>query len=77
MPGVSGVGVISALRADPQTARIPILAVTAFPMDRIRDSAYDAGCDGIIAKPFRNTELLQEIAKHLAMPAAVPKPPPK
>lgn len=65
MPKVSGVEVIEAIKGDPETSAIPIIAVTAHVWDGIAQSAGQAGCDGYISKPFNMKQLLQEVAKHL------------
>ncbi|NJL58220.1 response regulator [bacterium] len=52
MPGMDGWKVFENLRANPQTASIPVIAVTAYAMDRDRDEVLARGFDGYIAKPF-------------------------
>jgi CheY-like chemotaxis protein len=52
MPEMDGVATFEALRADPQTARIPIVFVTAKAMpDEIR-RLKDLGALDVIVKPF-------------------------
>jgi two-component system cell cycle response regulator DivK len=70
MPQMSGAELIFAVKADPQTAGIPCIAVTAFLWDHIAGSAKAAGCDGFIAKPFTAARLRQEVLKLLAVPRA-------
>jgi CheY-like chemotaxis protein len=65
MPKVSGVEVIEAIKGDPATKHIPVLAVTAHVWDRISQVAGEVGCDGYIAKPFSPKQLVQEIQKYL------------
>ena len=65
MPKVSGVEVIQALKKDPETQHIPILAVTAHVWDGIAQSAGQVGVDGFISKPFNMKQLLAEVQKHL------------
>jgi two-component system, cell cycle response regulator DivK len=69
MPQVSGVQLIDQLRTDPETAHIPIVAVTAYVWDSIADAAGTAGVDGFIAKPYTRATLIEEVRKHLT-----PKP---
>jgi two-component system, cell cycle response regulator DivK len=65
MPKVSGVQVIDAVKGDPETRHIPVIAVTAFVWEALAQSAGQAGCDGYISKPFTPKQLLQEIEKYL------------
>jgi two-component system cell cycle response regulator DivK len=52
LPGMDGLAALNALRADPRTANIPIVAVTASVMPDERDRFSAAGFDGFIAKPI-------------------------
>ena len=65
MPKVSGVEVIQAIKSDPATRHIPVIAVTAHVWDGIAQSAGQVGCDGYISKPFSPKQLAQEIQKYL------------
>ena len=72
MPQMSGVQVIQMLKQNPDTAHIPVIAVTAHMWDGIAQSAGQAGADGFINKPFSSKTLLQEVAAYLsAAPRAV------
>lgn len=66
MPQMSGVQVIQTLKRNPETAHIPVIAVTAHVWDGIAQSAGQAGADGFINKPFSSKTLLQEVATHLS-----------
>lgn len=68
MPEVSGVSVIHAIKQDPITRHIPVLAVTAHVWDGIAQSAGQVGCDGYVSKPFSTQQLVQEVQKHLRPP---------
>ena len=52
MPKVSGVEVIQAVKDDPETRHIPVVAVTAHVWGGLAQSAGQVGCDGYISKPF-------------------------
>lgn len=43
---------------------IPIIAITAHAMTGDEKKAFDAGCDGFIAKPVSSEELLEELRKY-------------
>ncbi len=68
MPKVSGVEVIQAIKKDPETQHIPILAVTAHVWDGIAQSAGQVGVNGFIPKPFNMKQLLLEVQKYLPSP---------
>lgn len=57
MPGMDGWDVAAALRADPATRAIPILALTAAATPHERDRALAAGCDRVLQKPIALAEL--------------------
>jgi CheY-like chemotaxis protein len=52
LPGMDGLEATRALKADPQTAAIPVVAVTAHAMKGDEQKALDAGCEGYITKPI-------------------------
>jgi two-component system cell cycle response regulator DivK len=52
LPDLDGAGAARSLRADPRTARIPVVAMTALPLDARDDWLLDAGFAGYIVKPI-------------------------
>jgi CheY-like chemotaxis protein len=70
MPKSSGFDVLQAIRKDPELARTPVFAVTAFAMEGDREQALAAGFDEYISKPISQKELLSKIRTALKMPAA-------
>ena len=58
MPGMSGLDVLRALKADPHTATIPVVMVTAKTTDDDVLSGYQQGADYYITKPFTADELI-------------------
>lgn len=65
LPGMSGLTVIETLKADPATAHIPVVAVTAFAMSTDENRARAAGCIGFITKPINTREFPRLVAEFL------------
>jgi two-component system alkaline phosphatase synthesis response regulator PhoP len=61
MPRISGFEVCKRLRADPATADIAVLMVTALDQPSDIDRAVDAGTDDFLSKPINKTELLLRV----------------
>lgn len=58
LPGRSGLEILTALRADPVTAALPVMMLTARGQGRDREAAERAGADLFMAKPFSNAEFV-------------------
>ena len=69
LPGINGVEALRQLRADPDTAGIPVLAVTASVMDQDRRQILEAGFDAFVSKPINLKEFLTVVAEALQRPA--------
>lgn len=70
LPGSpDGVELITRLRADPGTARIPIIVLTACAFETQRQRAEAAGCDAFLSKPCLPSELYAEIRRLAGTPA--------
>jgi two-component system cell cycle response regulator DivK len=67
LPGISGIEALKRLRADPATAAIPVIAVTASVMASDRRNITDAGFDGYVGKPLNLKEFLAAVASALAL----------
>ena len=70
LPGISGIDALRQLRADPATAAIPVIAVTASVMASDRRNIVDAGFDGYVGKPLNLKEFLDAVRNALAEPKA-------
>ena len=57
LPGQDGLSLTRQLKADPATAPIPIVALTAHAMATDREQAMAAGCIGYISKPIETRTL--------------------
>jgi CheY-like chemotaxis protein len=65
LPGLDGLEATRRMRADPELAAVPILALTAHAMRGEEERALAAGCDGFITKPIRLKEFSALVAAHL------------
>lgn len=65
LPGMNGIEALRRLRADPATASIPVLAISASVMQQARREIVAAGFDGFIEKPISLKEFLAAVAKAL------------
>ncbi|MDG9710623.1 response regulator transcription factor [Streptomyces sp. DH10] len=66
MPGMSGLDVCRTLRADPETAALPILLITARSQEGDVEAGFAAGADDYITKPFSPRELARRVEAVLA-----------
>jgi protein-histidine pros-kinase len=58
LPDLDGVSVLHALRADPSTASVPVVMLTARTEARDQQSAWEAGVSDYLTKPFDAERLL-------------------
>jgi len=61
MPILDGWQATRALKADPRTWAIPIVALTAHAFEDAKQEAREAGCDGFITKPCLPDDLVTEV----------------
>lgn len=66
LPDMDGWAALQALRADPRTADIPVVAVTAFAMEGDRERFLAGGFDGYITKPIDIRLFPSQIAAYCA-----------
>ncbi len=67
MPGeIDGLEATRRIKAMPQLAHIPILAMTASVRPEDMQRALGEGCSGFIRKPIDIDELPNEVAEHIA-----------
>jgi two-component system cell cycle response regulator DivK len=66
LPGLDGLSLTRRLKADPATAGIIIIALTAYAMKGDREKALEAGCDDYVTKPIDVEDLCLTIERHLA-----------
>jgi two-component system cell cycle response regulator DivK len=65
LPGMDGWEASRRLKADPETADIPIIALTAFAMRGDEERAREAGCDAYLSKPCRPQAIRDAVRRFL------------
>jgi CheY-like chemotaxis protein len=63
LPKMDGMEVLEALKADPATEQIPVIALTAQAMKGDRQRMIEAGCSDYISKPIEPDLVKKTIAK--------------
>ncbi len=66
LPVLDGWEATRQLKANPATASIPVIALTAHAMAADEQKARDAGCDDFDTKPIELPRLLEKIEAQLA-----------
>jgi CheY-like chemotaxis protein len=61
LPVLDGWDATRQLKADPATAGIPVIALTAHAMESDREKALAAGCDDFDTKPIELPRLLEKM----------------
>jgi len=70
MPGIDGFEVIRRLRADPKTADIQIVILSALTSNEDIVKGFDVGANDFIMKPIIMEKLLTCVVTHLQLAAA-------
>lgn len=63
IPVIDGWEVTRILKSDPETATIPIVALTAHALASDRLKAQEVGCDGYLAKPCEPRRVVAEVER--------------
>jgi two-component system cell cycle response regulator DivK len=74
LPRLDGWEATKRLRADPETAHLTIVALSAHALASDWERARLAGCDGFIAKPCLPQDLVEEMAGYLRAARAASAP---
>lgn len=67
MPGMDGLELLRALRAEPSTRHIPIILLSARAGEESKVLGLDAGADDYLVKPFAARELFARVRVHLQL----------
>ncbi len=63
MPGMTGIDLLKAVRADPKLSKLPVLLVTAESKREQIIEAAQAGVNGYVVKPFTAATLQEKISR--------------
>ncbi len=66
LPDLDGIAALRRLRAAPDTAGIPVVALTALAMDGDRQRILAAGFDGYLVKPIAIREFPEQVRQYCA-----------
>jgi DNA-binding response OmpR family regulator len=69
MPGLSGYDVCKRIRANPDTALLPVVLVTSLDPHQERVKGIEAGADDFLSKPIHQAELLARVRSLLRVKA--------
>ena len=75
LPGMSGIDLIKAVRADARCKLVPIIMMSGMDHKHMVNDAYAAGCNGFLVKPREFSALVNQCSvlfthwlAHLALP---------
>ena len=67
MPGMDGYETIQALKANPATAEIPVIFISALGQIEDKVKGFNAGAVDYVSKPFQKEEVLARVGTHLKL----------
>lgn len=73
MPEISGYQVLQILRKNEAYKKLPTLAITANVFAKEKEKLHEVGFDGLVLKPFKEKDLMIQIAKVMKL-SPLPKP---
>lgn len=71
MPGMNGLQVCAALKADPETADIPVLFITSHTESAFEEMVFNAGAADYVPKPLNPLVVAARVNIHLAYRTAL------
>jgi two-component system cell cycle response regulator DivK len=69
LPNLDGLEATRQLKADERTRHIPVIVLTAYGWETVKQDAYRHGCEGFLVKPCPPDGLLKEIDRLLSRSA--------
>jgi DNA-binding response OmpR family regulator len=67
MPTIGGISAFDSMKMYSRTKNIPVIFITAFPGQEVREKALELGAADFVAKPFDSDELVAKIRKVLRL----------
>ena len=67
MPGLDGMGLLRALRADPATAGVPVVMISARAGEEAMVEGLEVGADDYLVKPFTGREVVARVRANLEL----------
>lgn len=64
--GMNGIAAVQEIRRNPATAKVPVLALTAYAYPHDRDRCVEAGFDDYLSKPVFKDAMLKKVAMLIA-----------
>ena len=61
MPMGGGISAFDTIRNNETTKNIPIIFITAYPSERVKQQVTEMGAEGFISKPFNSKDLINKI----------------
>ena len=71
MPGMDGFETIAKLKADPATAPIPVIFISALNQIEDKVKGFQSGAVDYVSKPFQKEEVLARVGTHLKLRQAL------
>ena len=68
LPDISGLDVVRDLKADPDLAGIPVIAITAFAMKGDEERIRAGGCEAYISKPVSVQRFIDVVKLFVPLP---------
>ena len=68
LPGLDGLSALRILKADPETAEIPVVVVSAHSLLTDERAAREAGCSEYLTKPISGSALLITVSEFIGTP---------
>lgn len=65
LKGISGIDIIKELKANGNTSKIPVIAITAFTMKNDKDRILESGCDVYMPKPVGIDSFFAAVDKYV------------
>lgn len=71
MPVMDGYETLAHLKADPATAAIPVIFISALNMTEDKVKGFEAGAVDYVSKPFQKEEVIARVGTHLRLRQAL------